>query len=93
LLTLVCEVSEQIIENAGPPRLLRPKYLTLPKALKQEQDRQSEDREIVAFNPIEKLYARPVELIGDNRLADLRTGRSKVPTQELWRERSHCQMS
>jgi len=63
-LTLVCEVSEQIIEKAGPPRLLRPKYPTLPKTLKQEQDRESEDREIVAFNAIEKLYAKPVKLVG-----------------------------
>jgi hypothetical protein len=38
--------------------------LALTKARKQEQDWQSEDREIVAFNAIEKLYAKPVELIG-----------------------------
>ena len=65
----------------------------LAKVRKQQKDRRSEYRQIVALNPVEQLKADTVELISAWRFADLRAGSSKVATYELGRERPHRQLS
>src|SRR3990170_1641015 len=60
-----------------------------PERVEERNERQAEDREIVALDLFEQLNAESLELIGADRAEDILAGGGEVAADELGRQLSH----